>query len=159
MIFYKIIGLGILSLSGVIGAHVFNKALSETKEQVDALSELVRYVRWQIECFSMPISSIFARVERDLLLRCGYKKDIPAKNFKSFLEDIKISDSATESALVELSQSFGNCYKEEQLRACERCSAALEERCAELSDEIPKRKKINTTLFISGALGVAIILI
>ena len=159
MIFYKIIGLGMLSLSGVIGASVFNKALTETKDQVDALSELVRYVRWQIECFSMPISSILARAERDLLFRCGYKKEIPAKDFKGFLEDIKISDSATESALTELSQSFGNCYKEEQLRACERCFAAIEERRAELSDEIPKRKKINTTLFISGALGVAIILI
>ena len=159
MIFYKIIGLGILSLSGVIGASVFNKELTESKDQVDALSGLVRYVRWQIECFSMPISSIFARTERELLFRCGYKKDIPAKDFKSFLEDIKIYDSATECALAELSQSFGNCYKEEQIMACERCSAVLEERRSELSDEIPKRKKINTTLFISGALGVAIILI
>lgn len=159
MIFYKIIGSGILLLSGAIGASVFNKALAETKEQSDALAELVRYVRWQIECFSMPISSVFAHAERELLLRCGYKKNIPAKDFKSFLEDIEIFDSATERTLSELSQSFGNCYKEEQIRACDRCIAALEERRGELSDEIPKRKKINTTLFISGALGVAIILI
>ena len=159
MIFYKIIGSGILLLSGAIGASVFNKALVETKEQSDALSELVRYVRWQIECFSMPISSVFAHAQRELLLRCGYKKDIPVKDFKSFLEDIKIFDSATERTLSELSQSFGNCYKEEQIRACDRCIAELEKRRDELSDEMPKRKKINTTLFISGALGVAIILI
>ncbi len=159
MIFCKIIGAGILLLSGAIGASALNRSLSEMRDQTDALTELVRYVRWQIECFSMPVSSIFAHAERDLLLRCGYKLDIPSIDFKSFLEELKIHDGATESALRELAMSFGNCYREEQLRACERCIEALELRRGEFAIEIPKRKKINTTLFISGALGVAIILI
>ena len=159
MIFYKIIGSGILLLSGVLGASALNGSLTKIKNQTDALTELVRYVRWQIECFSMPLSNIFAHAERDLLLRCGYMLDLPAIDFKSFLEELKIYDSAAENALGELAASFGNCYREEQLRACERCIEVLELRRTELAIEIPKRKKINTTLFISGALGVAIVLI
>ena len=158
MIFCKIAGMLILFLSGLLCAMHLNSELEGKKRQVMALEEWLRFAKGQIDCFAMPISDIFAASDGELLKACGYAVDVLPKNFEDFFSRIEFFDKPVKDAMLTFSQSFGNCYRDEQLRACERCISALSQRSAELSVEIPKRRKLHFTLCISAALAVAILL-
>lgn len=159
MIFYKIAGALILLFSGILGAVYLNGALALRKRQSAAIEEWLRFLRGQIDCFSMPISDIFLLSGRERLLECGYASDVMPRDFSEFLERAEIYDRDIEDALAELGASFGGCYREEQLKACERCIDAVSVRHQEISSEMPKKKKLNATLCISAALAVAILLL
>ena len=107
----------------------------------------------------MPISDILLLSGIDTLSECGYFGDVMPRDFSEFLERADIYDDDIQKALFELGASFGGCYREEQLRACERCIELVSSKQQEISSEMPKKKKLNATLCVSGALAVAILLV
>lgn len=159
MIFCKIAGALFLFLSGTLLASHLNGELARRRTQAAAIEEWLRFVRGQIDCFAMPISDILLISGRETLCECGYFADVMPNDFFEFLESAEIYDGDIEEALRELGASFGGCYREEQLRACERCIEAVSQRRQEMSAEIPKKKKLNATLCVSAALAVAILLL
>lgn len=159
MIFCRIMGAAILLLSGMLWAAHLNAALVRQKHQATAIEEWLRFVRGQIDCFSMPISDIFLQSGAQTLSECGYYSDVMPRDLTEFLKSAEIYDGDIKEALTELGVGFGGCYRDEQLKACERCIDAVSVKRAEISNEMPKRKKLNTTLCISAALAVAILLV
>ena len=159
MIFCRIMGALVLLFSGILWASHLNSVLVCGKRQATAIEEWLRFVRGQIDCFSMPISDIFMQSGSETLSACGYSTDVIPRDFIEFLDSAEIYDSDIKEALTELGASFGGCYREEQLKACERCIAAVSEKRAQIAAEMPKRKKLNATLCISAMLAVAILLV
>ena len=106
----------------------------------------------------MPISDILA-LSGDTLAECGYLSDVIPRDFSAFLESSEIYDGEIREALSELGASFGGCYRDEQLRACDRCIERVSSRLRCISEEMPKKKKLNSTLCVSGALAIAILLV
>lgn len=159
MIFCRIMGAVVLFLSGVLWASHLNGILTRKRDQAVAIEEWLRFVRGQIDCFSMPISDIFILSGTHTILECGYLSDVIPRDFSEFLECAEIYDADIKEGLSELGASFGGCYREEQLRACDRCIAVVSERRQAISAEMPKKKKLNATLCISAALTVAILLV
>ena len=159
MIFYKTAGALMLLISGVFVAVQLNGRLVRVREQSGAIEEWLRFLRGQIDCFSMPVADILSLGGCEILWRCGYRSDVVPRSFEELLTGSEIYDGDIESALRELGASFGGCYREEQLRACDRCIAVVEKRHREISDELPKKKKLNTTLSVSAALALAILLV
>lgn len=159
MIFCRIMGAAVLLLSGMLLAAHLNAALVRQKHQVRAIEEWLRFVRGQIDCFSMPISDIFLQSGAQTLSECGYYSDVMPRDLDEFLRSAEIYDGDIKEALTDLGAGFGGCYREEQLKACDRCIEAVSKKREELSNEMPKRKKLNTTLCISASLAVAILLV
>lgn len=159
MIFCRIMGTAVLFLSGILWASHLNAILTRKKYQAAAIEEWLRFVRGQIDCFSMRISDIFILSGTETLFACGYLSDVMPRDFSEFLERAEIHDRDIKEALCELCASFGGCYREEQLKACDRCIAVVSERRQAISSEMPKKKKLNATLCISAALAVAILLV
>ena len=157
MIFYRITGALALLLCGILWASHLNGKLRDKRRQVTAIEEWLRFMRGQIDCFSMPISDILA-LSGDRLAECGYLSDVIPRDFSTFLESSEIYDGEIREALSELGASFGGCYREEQLRACDRCIEKVSLRLQAISAEMPKKKKLNSTLCVSGALAIAILL-
>ena len=157
MIFYKIAGALMVLISGVAGACFLNRTLNDTKLQTEGLEELVRGARGYIECYSLPACEVFERFDKVLLQKCGYKRDLPPNDFVDFFEEIYFLDKATREVVKEFAYSFGNCYREEQIRWCDRCIEALDGIKRSMVIDIPKRKKMNSTLCISSALAIIIV--
>lgn len=159
MIFCKIAGALILLISGALWAAHLNAALERTRAQACEIEEWLRFVRGQIECFAMPIGDILSLSGLDELHLCGYIPDVIPRDFQCFLDNAEICDGEIREALSALSQSFGGCYREEQLKACDRSIEAVSHRREAISSDMPKRKKLNATLCISAALAIAILLV
>ncbi len=159
MLFYRIIGAVMLVLSGVAGAYYMNRAASAALAQVEAHVSFLRYVRLQVECFALPISEILRKCDRELLLGCGYRRDLVPKNLADFLAGIEHWDPECEGIMRSFSVEFGKGYRDEQVRSCEYHAELLEARREALSARLPERKKLYSTLCVTGALAVVIILL
>lgn len=159
MYFCKIAGALILALSGVVGALTMNSAASKKATQSEALIAFLRFVRSRIECFSLPASEIIARCDKSLLSECGYNGDIPPRDMGDLFEAMGIRDDESYRILQAFAEGFGNSYREEQLKECDYYIDLLCERSQKIGEELPKKKKLNSTLCISSALGVAILLL
>lgn len=138
---------------------MLNSAASGVLRQVDSFIALLRYIKVQIDCYALPIGDIFARCDTHLLNDCGFRESVPPENLVVFLQGCDIRDRETEEILTGFSEAFGRCYRDEQVRECDYYISLLCDRREKLANELPKRKKLNSTLCISGALAIVILLI
>ncbi len=159
MLFYRIIGAAMLVLSGVAGAYYMNRAASAALSQVEAHLSFLRYVRLQVECFALPVSEILRKCDRELLVACGYERDLVPRNLEELFAGIEHWDPVCESTMRGFSVEFGKGYREEQVRSCEYHAELLEERREALSARLPERKKLYSTLCVTSALAMVIILL
>lgn len=159
MRFYRIFGALIMVISGVCGAYMLNGKASGTLRQTDAFIAFLRYVKLQIDCFSLPLGDILSRCDAELLCECGFRGAQTPRDIRELVSQCGIYDTETARILENFSEVFGKSYREEQLRQCDYYISLLEGRREKLSAELPVRKKLNSTLCISGALAVVILLI
>ena len=118
----------------------------------------IRYVRARVECYAMPVSEILRRADRALLRRCGYRKETPCDSMAAFFSACERWDKEGEAVIAEFAGSFGDAYREEQLRACDYYLACLQRRREVLVGDLPRKKKLNATLCVCGTLGALILL-
>ena len=159
MHFYRIAGALIVAFSGFMGAYIMNSAISKGCAQADAIIELLRYVKVQIECFALPAGDIISKCDRSILAACGIDRDILPNNFEELFNDVDISNTEIARIVKNFASGFGKSYREEQLRECDYYISLLCEERKKLSEELPKRKKVNSALCISSALAAVIILL
>ena len=124
--------------------------------QAEGFLLLLRYIRLQIDCFSMPVARILSECDRDLLLACGVEH--PPKDFKTLLGGTKLF---LREDVCRLLEDFGAClggsYREEQLRCCDYYLTRLCPYCDKLRAELQGRERM--ALFLPPALSVALILL
>ncbi len=159
MSFYKIAGALLLVFCSTLLARYINSRLNKGLDELRAFLSLLQYIKTEIECFSLPIEEIFLRCDRSLLLRCGYCVDTAPKSLSALISECDIKDAEAKKILLDLSSEFGRSYREEQVKRCEHYISLLDRRRQTLDIEIPKKKKLNSTLFISGGLALAILLL
>ncbi|MBQ8140467.1 MAG: stage III sporulation protein AB [Clostridia bacterium] len=159
MYFYRIAGAAILAFSGFAGAWIMNSSVSRTLTQTEALIALMRFIRIQIECFALPASEIIRRADGELLSRCGYCGGELPESFEELFEKFSVRDGEAAAITQNFARNFGKSYRSEQLRECDYYIAQLCDAKQRISDELPKRKKVNSTLCVSSALALIILLI
>ena len=157
MYFYRIAGAVILVVSGGVGAYLMNSSESRALSQADCYISLLRYIRIQVECFAMPIGDIILGCDRELLAGCGFRGDIPPTTLSELIRQCDIKDREICETVKGFADSFGKGYREEQLRECDYYIELLCERRRRIADELPKKKKLNTTLCVSWALALVIL--
>ena len=158
MIVYKALGGLLLVISALVCADHTNKKRALSLERAEGWTALLGYVKTQVECFSLPIGEILCRCDKKLLLRCGFtSSEEPPLELSSFVESCDISDSETERLMRELASEFGRCYREEQVKRCEYYIGMLETRVGSMREQLQVKKKLTTTLWLTGSLMLVIL--
>ena len=148
-----------IACSGIAGAYLLNSSAKRALTQAEALISWARYLRSEIECFSMPLPLALSRCPTEIYEKCGYVSDgIPA-DIGEFIKKCRISDGETFRQLSRFGDDIGKGYRDEQLALCDYFIEAMELRRRQLSEQLPARKKLNSALWLSGALALVILLI
>lgn len=149
---------GLLLMGSGVGSTLWLCGRAATAlRQVEGLIALLRQIRLQVTCFSMPASAILARSDPSLLRQCGYGGEGPPGDFAELVRESRILDPSAEEIFLDFGTDFGLGYREEQGMRCEYSIERLEERRRELAAQLPSRKKLYSTLCMSGALALMIL--
>jgi hypothetical protein len=138
---------------------MLNSAARLTLARIEGVLMLVRHIRSEIECFSMPLPSAFARCPHAVYEKCGYTRQSPPSSFSELIDGCAQLDGECLSILVRLADGLGKGYKDDQLALCDYYLELLEDRRAVLGSQLPMKMKRNGALCLCGALAVVILLI
>lgn len=145
-----------IALSGAGAAYMLNKSARISVTRTESAISLIRFLRSEIECFAMPLPRALERCPRDILRGCGYTGEKPPRSLWEIAECQ--SDSVTKAQLSRFCDEIGKGYRDEQMVLCDYYLAVLEDRRQQLSDQLPARRKMNSALCMSSALGLVILL-
>ena len=118
---YKLLGCGILLGCGVLYPRLCARERRAVREQIEALMELVNFMRRQIECFRLPVAEILGRCDDGLLLQFGGRKE----SLSALFEGTCWLDRDAEAVARELAASLGKGYYVEQLVLCDAALTSL----------------------------------
>jgi len=156
MPFFKIVGAGVIFLCGIFAGLFFAAYERRRVRQAEGFLSLLRLIRLQIDCFSMPVSRILATCDPDVLAACGVSQ--PPRDFKTLLLETKLYLSEEICRLLsDFAGRLGGSYREEQLRCCDYYLARLAPYCDALRTEQYRRERM--ALILPPALSVALILL
>ncbi len=145
-------------LSGAVGAAFLSRAESERLKRLDALIELLRFIRREIDYFCVPINEIFRRADHRILKECGVIGTVT--DFDSFISSLSpVPDDEIKNILISFSRELGISYREEQLKNCDLHINTLTSLRDRAYAESKKNKKLHTTLCISAAAAIVILLL
>ena len=156
--FIRLAGAFLLAFSGALCAYVINIRESSALAQTEGFIAFIRFVKGKIERFSMPLPQILAECSSDVYSACGYGGDIPLC-VSELLKGCRVCAGAAHKIFSQFSSEVGKGYRDEQIRVCDYYLSLLDDRRRTLSAALPNRKKRNSTLLLSGALAVAILLV
>ena len=159
MIALRLAGALALTVSGVLVARSINASLNAALVQTEGIVSLIRFLRVQIDCFSMPIGEILSMCSIDELFMCGYKGSVMPKNLSVIVGNMRVSDSVAHKHFCAFASEFGRGYREEQLRACDYYLNLLDEHRREIVASLPSKKKRNSALCVSASLALAVLLL
>ncbi len=157
MTILRIFGAVILTLSGIAAAYALNTSAKNGLSQTEAFISFLRFLRSEIECFSMPVPRALARCPREILAECGCED--ADTDLRGFLQRCAVFDGATVELMNRFCDDVGKGYRDEQLALCDYYISLLDERRRELFAALPARKKRNSALCLAGALALVIVLI
>ena len=158
MLWFKLFGCALILLSGAVCATLLNRAESERLKRLDALVELLRFIKREIDYFCVPVNEIFRRTDPRILKDCGAVGTV--SDFDSFIASLSPEpDSEIKNILTSFSRELGVSYREEQLKNCDLHINTLESLRERAYSESKKNKKLHTTLCMSAAAAVVILLL
>lgn len=155
----RIMGAALVALSGVSAAYFLNSGAKRTLRQTESFISLVRFLRSQIECFSMSVPRALERCPREILVGCGYLGDTPPRSVGELVDGCGEADGAVMREMRRLADDIGKGYREEQLTLCDYCLSLLEQQRSRISGQLPLKIKVNSALSLAGAAAVVILLI
>lgn len=158
MLNLRVTGAMLLGISGTLGAYMLNRRLGVTLDWLEAWISLIRFARMQVSCFSLPFKEILLRADPAILHRCGWRGGQLGQSMAEFYSFCERRDGESDAVLREFARGFGGGYREEQLRQCDYYLECLQQRRDVLAQELPRKRKLNTTLCICGTLGALILL-
>ncbi|MBQ2757031.1 MAG: stage III sporulation protein AB [Clostridia bacterium] len=156
MHFFKWLGVGLLLCCGVLGGLFFAAFEKRRVVQAEGFLRLLRAIRVQIDCFSLPVSQILASCDHALLRDVG-ACELP-QSFPDLLKSTRLYLSPEICLLLlEFAGRLGTGYREEELRALDYYIARLAPYSEELRRELAKRERM--AWLLPPALSVALVLL
>lgn len=156
---FKIVGSVLLLCAGVLSG-VFFAAFERRKcRQAEGFVALLRHIRLQIECFSLPIGKVLEHCDGQILMDCGVET--------ATLTDLTALLSGTRLYLPEeicrmlsdFAAQLGGSYRAEQLRCCDYYLERLVPLCDRLRGELPKRERVALILPMAVAAIIVLMLL
>lgn len=158
MLFFKILGSGMILLAGT-GAAFCSVRYERTRLRIlDGWIDLIFFIRGQIDCYLMPLDEILRKADGELLRACSVKS-AHTDSLETILHNGTIYFSAdTHRLLSAFVREIGCSYREDQLRQCDYYIQALRNQREQIASQLPSRIKLSATLCLCLALGTAILL-
>ncbi len=155
---FKLIGLFFLLCSGILASIMLVRFEQKRCRQAEGFVALLRHIRLQIDCFSLPVSRILTTLPPQIREAC----DIPegASSFPVLLTKTKLL-LPTEACelLTAFGEDLGSSYREDQLRLCDYYIARLSPHCERIRAEQSRRIRLFLILPIALAAALALLLI
>ena len=122
---------------------------------LDGYLSLLRFIRGQIDCFSMPIGQILATVDPSVLAACrGQDRasaERPAASLPLLLHESRgYLGAESERLLTCFARELGHTHRAEQVGRCDYYLSALEEQRGRLADSLPARMDISLIIKVAG---------
>ena len=153
----KLIGGMAVMISCSLCASYITSLEKRKIEQTEAFIELIKHIRNQIDCYSMPIEKIFLSA-KDMLLKLGIEKEI--RTFSDLLSECEIeSGEEAKKTLNTFAESLGKGYRENQVKMCDGVLSELEVIRKKLTDAYPSKKKTTAALCFAGGGALLIALL
>lgn len=128
--------------------------------QTEGFEELVRYLRSEIDAFSMPIPAALGRCPPEILEKCGYRNASACPTSLCELLSATSEESGeTRKIMARFCAELGRGYKQEQLVLCDATLDELRAHRSRLACELPAKQRLGGTLSVCGALALVILLI
>lgn len=159
MHYFKAVGVAVILLVG-LGLGVALSAYERRRcRQAEGFLALVRYIRLQIDCFSLPIGRILSGCDNGILVDCGVESD-QLTDFAALLRSTRLyvpEDMCR--LLMDFGSQLGGSYREDQLRCCDYFLERLIPCCDRLRAELPKREKMMLLLPMAFAAMLVLLLL
>ena len=155
----RIAGALMIAFSGAFAAYSLNKSAKDTLRQTEYFISLVRFLRAQIECFSMSVPRALERVPDEILAGCSFLGKERPKSLSELIGGCQVTDQAVMRDMSRLADDIGKGYREEQLTLCDYCLSLLEAQRSRIAGQLPLKIKVNSALSLAGAAAVVILLI
>ena len=155
----KLIGAALVVTGGIAAAYILNSRAKRMLGVTEGMILLLRYIKTQVGCYSMPIEKILSGYDNELFSECGYAGEEKPKSLDALILGCPALEGRALQIMTEFSRSFGKNYRAEQVKLCESSIDELAGLRAELSEKLPMRRKLNSTLCLSGAMAIVILLV
>ncbi len=154
---FSAIGALLLLGAGIALGGIFGGFERRRCRQAEGFLALLRHIRLQIDCFSLPVSRILSGCDGKILADCGVES-VSLSDFRALLESTRLYVPEEVCRLLwEFGERLGNSYREDQLRCCDYVIERLTPVCDRLRAELPKREKM--MLLLPPALAAMLILL
>lgn len=156
---FKLIG-SLLILCGGIALGLALAAYERRRcRQAEGFLALLRHIRLQIECFSLPVKRILSGCDGKLLADCGVESE-SLSDFHTLLRETRLYVPEEFCRLLwDFGERLGASYREDQLRCCDYFTERLIPWCDRLRTELPRREKMMLLLPIALAAMLVLLLL
>ncbi len=164
----KLMGCLVLLLAGGYASVSLTRFEHRRLRVLDGYIALIHYMKGQIDCYAMPLSDIFARVDPSVIAAClGLDPDTPIPAFPrtgehplpSMVQESRLYlEPESERLLNSFTDELGTAYRAQQVARCEHYLEALTEERKRLYATLPARLRTGSILCLCCALGAAVLL-
>jgi hypothetical protein len=147
-----------LVASGIWFYFIREKFQKRKELQFSAYIKLISYIKNQIECYMLPIDTIIAECDIELLSECGSVNR--ASTLVDFLDNSTFYiDEDVIRLLYDFAEDFGLKYYNEQIKTCDRYINELNKSREVYLNQRAKDKKLSLTICLSISFSLILILI
>ena len=158
MLYFKWIGIVLVLCCGVGASVAFVSFERRRFAQACGFLTLLRFIRLQIDCFSLPVGKILCTCDRAVLSDCGAPDG--AGDFPTLLDGTRLYlPPEICQLLTDFATQLGGSYREEQLRCCDYYMARLAPFCDRLREELPRRTRTAALLPLAFAAILVLLLL
>ncbi len=130
--------------------------------QAEGFLLLLRHIRTQISCFSVPLPEIYASFENRALSDAGFLSVLQAEGLSAALSACQAGlylEEAEARSLQSFAEELGKSYRSEQIALCDCYIAEWERGYDDRKKEMPRRARLGRSLLLTGGLMAVIVLL
>ena len=153
----KLIGGGVIVICSIFFTISHRRFEERRLRTLDGLIALINYIKGQVDCYALPIGEILTRLPAEIFCDCNcpegaYSLDEIVMQCRVYLEKESLR-------LIEaFASEFGSTFREEQLRRCDYYISSLTAERRLLYDDVIKRSRVGSALWICSSLALLILL-
>lgn len=153
----KLIGSVIIALSAIFVAVSHCRFQERKLRTLDGFIALIMYIKGQVDCYALPLCDILSLVPAEIFYDCNCPEG--ADSLEEIIGESRIYLEEESLRLVEaFASEFGSTFRGEQLRRCDYYVSSLVEQRRVLAEEVVKRSRVGSALWICSSLGLLILL-
>jgi len=158
--FVKWLGAGILLIAAGLLSRGLTHEHRKVLRELEALCDMVQYIRDNIDHLMKPLPEIFASYQNDYLETIGFLQRIRHNGLKQAWDEQSFSISGEPHLLLtDFNRTIGSGYRTEELRLCDYTLSRLKEHLDRLHKDSSNLLKLYKTVPVMFALSIILILI